>query len=133
MVSNACYATDEKRRAISEAGQSASYMPTLSLATRRGESRVEVCIKDNGSGMPPDIIDKIFNPFFTTKPTDKGTGLGLSICNDIVRQHGGAIRVDSEPGQFTEMIVELPLTPPLPTAVEEPQAEPRLASPGTRC
>ena len=124
MVSNACYATDEKRRAITEAGQSAGYMPTLSLATRRGESRVEVCIKDNGNGMPPDIVDKIFNPFFTTKPTDKGTGLGLAICSDIVRQHGGAIHVDSEPGQFTEMIVELPLTPPLPATVEEPQAEP---------
>ena len=124
MVSNACYATDEKRRAITEAGQSAGYMPTLSLATRRGESRVEVCIKDNGNGMPPDIVDKIFNPFFTTKPTDKGTGLGLAICSDIVRQHGGAIHVESEPGQFTEMIVELPLTPPLPATVEEPQAEP---------
>ena len=124
MVSNACYATDEKRRAITAAGQSAGYMPTLSLATRRGESRVEVCIKDNGNGMPPDIVDKIFNPFFTTKPTDKGTGLGLAICSDIVRQHGGAIHVESEPGQFTEMIVELPLTPPLPATVEEPQAEP---------
>ena len=110
MVSNACYATGEKRRAASETGQSNGYMPTLWLATRRGKDQAEISIKDNGSGIPPQVVDRIFNPFFTTKPTDKGTGLGLSICNDIVRQHGGAIRVDSQPGQHTEMIVELPIT-----------------------
>ena len=108
MVSNACYATNEKRRATAETGQGNGYMPTLWLATRRGKDQAEISIKDNGSGIPPHVVDRIFNPFFTTKPTDKGTGLGLSICNDIVRQHGGAIRVDSEPGQHTEMIVELP-------------------------
>ena len=107
MVSNACYATDEKRRSNEDSG---SYMPTLSLTTRRMEERCEIGIKDNGSGMPPEVIEKIFNPFFTTKPTDKGTGLGLSLCNDIVRQHGGSIRVDSAPGEFTLMTVELPLT-----------------------
>ena len=63
-------------------------------------------------GMPPDVIDKIFNPFFTTKPTDQGTGLGLAISSDIVRQHGGTISVESEPGQFTEMSIVLPLEPP---------------------
>ena len=63
-------------------------------------------------GMPDDIVDKIFNPFFTTKPTDQGTGLGLAISSDIVRQHGGNIRVESEPGEGTEMIIELPLEPP---------------------
>jgi signal transduction histidine kinase len=68
--------------------------------------------------MPPDVIEKIFNPFFTTKPTDQGTGLGLAISNDIVRRHGGAIRVTSEPGEFTEMIVELPLVAPTATAPE---------------
>ncbi len=109
MVSNACYATDEKRRAGAETGQGNGYMPTLWLATRRGKDQAEISIKDNGSGIPPQVVDRIFNPFFTTKPTDKGTGLGLSICNDIVRQHGGAIRVDSEPGQHTKMIVELPI------------------------
>ena len=109
MVSNACYATDEKRRAGAETGQGNGYMPTLWLATRRGKDQAEIRIKDNGSGIPPQVVDRISNPFFTTKPTDKGTGLGLSICNDIVRQHGGAIRVDSEPGQHTKMIVELPI------------------------
>ena len=113
MVGNACYATDEKRRALqAEAQDDESYMPTLWVSTRKEDERVEIRIKDNGSGMPPDVIDKIFNPFFTTKPTDKGTGLGLAISNDIVRQHGGSIRVDSEAGQYTEMIIELPLVAP---------------------
>ena len=111
MVSNACYATDEKRRSGADA-DGERYFPTLWLATRRGDEHIEVGIKDNGMGMPDEIIDKIFNPFFTTKPTDQGTGLGLAISSDIVRQHGGNIRVESEPGEGTEMIIELPLEPP---------------------
>ena len=105
MVGNACYATDEKRRT----GGDSSYVPTLWLITRRTDEHVEVRVKDNGNGIPPEIADRIFNPFFTTKPTDKGTGLGLAISSDIVRQHGGAIRVESEPGEFTEMIIQIPL------------------------
>ena len=108
MVSNACYATDEKRREAKESGKT-GYMPTLSLATAREDDRIEVRIRDNGNGIPPEVVDKIFNPFFTTKPTDQGTGLGLALSNDIVREHGGTIRVASEPGEYTEMIVELPL------------------------
>ena len=111
MVSNACYATDEKRREGMEAGKT-GYMPTLVLATKRAEDHVEVRIRDNGNGIPQDAIDKIFNPFFTTKPTNKGTGLGLAMSNDIVRKHGGTIHVESEQGVFTQMIVELPLVPP---------------------
>ena len=109
MVGNACDATDEKRRAAQEAGAAAGYMPTLLLSTRRGEDHVEVRIRDNGSGMPPEVVEKIFNPFFTTKPTDRGTGLGLAISRDIVQKHGGSIRVESAPGEFTEMVVRLPL------------------------
>ena len=108
MVGNACDATDEKRRAALEAGDDASYAPTLWLITRRGDDHVEIRIRDNGNGIPPKIADRIFNPFFTTKPTDRGTGLGLAISSDIVRQHGGDIRVESEPGEFTEMIVRIP-------------------------
>ena len=108
MVSNACYATDEKRREAKESGKT-GYMPTLSLATAREDDRIEVRIRDNGNGIPAEVVDKIFNPFFTTKPTDQGTGLGLALSNDIVREHGGTIRVTSEPGEYTEMIVELPL------------------------
>ncbi len=112
MVGNACHATDEKRRAAAtDASGGERYDPTLTLITRRMEDRIEVGIRDNGGGIPPDVIDKIFNPFFTTKPTDQGTGLGLALSNDIVREHGGTIRVETEPGAFTEMIVELPLVP----------------------
>ncbi|MDE2955198.1 MAG: ATP-binding protein, partial [Gemmatimonadota bacterium] len=117
MVGNACYATDEKRRAI-EADNGETFFPTLSLSTRRLDDRIEVSIRDNGNGIPPEVVDKIFNPFFTTKPTDKGTGLGLALSNDIVREHGGNIRVVSEPGEFTEMIVELPLVPSAVTTEE---------------
>ena len=109
MVSNACDATDEKRRAAQEAGTAADYMPTLELFTRRAEEHVEVRVRDNGSGMPPEVMEKIFNPFFTTKPTNRGTGLGLAITRDIVQKHGGTIQVESEAGEFTEMIVQLPL------------------------
>lgn len=112
MVSNACYATDEKRRELVETSGENGYMPTLVLTTRRKDEHVEIRIRDNGSGMPSEIIEQIFNPFFTTKPTGQGTGLGLSICNDIVREHGGTIAVESEAGEFTEMVIDLPLEAP---------------------
>ncbi len=108
MVSNACYATDEKRKAAAGNGGE-PYSPTLWLTTQRKDDRMEVRIRDNGIGIPPDAVEKIFNPFFTTKPTDKGTGLGLALSSDIVRRHGGLIRVETEPGEFTEMIVDLPV------------------------
>ena len=112
MVGNACYATDDKRRAIEEAGGNRGddrFFPTLWIATKQLGEGVEVRIKDNGSGMPPEVVEKIFNPFFTTKPTGQGTGLGLALSNDIIREHGGSIRVETEPGEFTEMIIYLPL------------------------
>ena len=115
MVGNACYATDEKRKA----GEVDGYEPTISLKTRRGEEKIEIRIRDNGSGMPPHVVEKIFNPFFTTKPTGEGTGLGLAMSSDIVREHGGTIQVETEPGEFTEMIIELPLEPPLKQAEED--------------
>ncbi len=111
MVSNSCYATNEKRVNLLENG--VSYAPELRLTTRRLDESIEISIRDNGDGMPEDVIEKIFNPFFTTKPTDQGTGLGLAISSDIVRAHGGLIRVNSEPGQFTDMLVELPLVRPV--------------------
>ena len=110
MVSNACYATEQRRRASLEEG--VPFEPTLWLSTLRKEDGVEIRIRDNGTGMPPEVVEKMFNPFFTTKPTDQGTGLGLAISNDIVRRHGGAIRVETEPGEGTTMIVALPLERP---------------------
>ena len=111
MVTNAGHATNDRYRAETAAGNE-DFQPTLWLRTARSNDHVEVRIRDNGTGMPPDVIEKIFNPFFTTKPTNQGTGLGLSISSDIVRRHGGSIAVESEPGSFTEMIVTLPMEAP---------------------
>ena len=122
MVSNACYAVDEKRKQREAAGDR-HYMPEVVLKTTRTDESVEVRIRDNGSGIPQEAIEKIFNPFFTTKPTDKGTGLGLAISNDIVRQHGGTISVTSEAGEFTEMLVNLPFRYPVVTAEHEDDAD----------
>ena len=107
LVSNACYATDQRRRAKEEAGE--RFMPEMRLSTHLREDRVEARVWDNGGGIPQEHIEKIFNPFFTTKPTDQGTGLGLALSSDIARQHGGLIRVETDPGESTTMIVELPL------------------------
>ena len=120
MVTNACYATHEKRMALKETDPDAvklkeggaDYEPLLRLATRSLDENVEVRIRDNGSGIPDELVEKIFHPFFTTKPTDQGTGLGLALSSDIIRQHGGSIRVETEAGEFTEMIIELPKSAP---------------------
>ncbi|MCK1305852.1 MULTISPECIES: GAF domain-containing protein [unclassified Bradyrhizobium] len=88
---------------------SADFEPLITARTRASEDQVEIRIRDNGTGIPPEVKEKIFNPFFTTKPAGEGTGLGLSIAHDIiVKQHGGRIEVTSEPQQFTEFVVFLP-------------------------
>ena len=106
LVGNACSAVDEKRRMAEEA--SVPYTPTLRLSTERTGGEMVVRIRDNGTGIPDDAMDKIFNPFYTTKPSGTGVGLGLSFCNDVVRQYGGSITAESEPGEFTEMTIRLP-------------------------
>ena len=106
LVGNACSAVDEKRRAAEEG--SVPYTPTLRLSTERTGGEMVVRIRDNGTGIPDDAMDKIFNPFYTTKPSGTGVGLGLSFCNDVVRQYGGSITAESEPGEFTEMTIRLP-------------------------
>ena len=124
MVSNACYATDHKRREVeSSATDDARYWPQLLLITQRKDDNIEIHINDNGSGIPDEVVDKIFNPFFTTKPTNEGTGLGLAMCSDIIRRHGGSINVNTEPGEFTDMIISLPLTPPADVLEEREEAE----------
>ncbi|MCY4424111.1 MAG: ATP-binding protein [Acidimicrobiaceae bacterium] len=115
MVTNAGHATKERHLSEMAAGNEA-FQPTIWLKTVRSDDHVEVRVRDNGTGMPPDVVEKIFNPFFTTKPTDQGTGLGLSISSDIVRRHGGSIQVESEPGEFTEMIITLPMEAPAEAA-----------------
>jgi signal transduction histidine kinase len=105
LISNGFYAT--VKRAALEAGN--GYAPTLAAATRDLGDRVEIRIRDNGVGIPPDVRERIFNPFFTTKPPGEGTGLGLSLSHDIiVKQHAGAIEVETEPGRFTEFRIVLP-------------------------
>jgi two-component system NtrC family sensor kinase len=86
-----------------------AHEPTLVASTKSLGNHVEIRIRDNGTGIPPDVKEKMFNPFFTTKAAGEGTGLGLSICHDIiVKQHGGSIEVDTQPGEFTEIRVILP-------------------------
>jgi signal transduction histidine kinase len=88
-----------------------AHEPTLVASTKSLGNHVEIRIRDNGTGIPPEIKEKMFNPFFTTKPAGEDTGLGLSISHDIiVKQHGGSIEVDTQPGEFTEITVILPRT-----------------------
>jgi signal transduction histidine kinase len=104
LVSNGFYAAT-KRKETGEEG----FEPTLSATTKNLGSKVEIRIRDNGTGIPLEVKEKMFNPFFTTKPAGEGTGLGLSMSHDIVvKQHGGKIDVDTEPGAFTEFIITLP-------------------------
>jgi signal transduction histidine kinase len=102
LIGNGFYAANKRSREIGSS-------PTLKVTTRDLGTAVEVRVRDNGTGIAPEHRDKLFQPFFTTKPTGEGTGLGLSISYDIVKQqHGGSIEVESEPGAFTEFIVRLP-------------------------
>ena len=105
LISNSFYATTQRK---AEA-KGSSYEPILTAATKNLGDSVEIRIRDNGTGIPPEVREKMFNPFFTTKPTGEGTGLGLSMTHDIiVKQHGGRIDVETEPGVFTEFIITLP-------------------------
>jgi two-component system NtrC family sensor kinase len=107
VIANGFYAAN-KRRAETNEGD---YEPTLAASTKGLGDRVEIRIRDNGTGIMPDVKEKIFEPFFTTKPTGEGTGLGLSISHDIiVKQHAGLIEVDTQPGEFTEIMIILPRT-----------------------
>ena len=105
LISNGFYAAT-KRKGEANGGD---YEPALAAATKNLGDRVEIRIRDNGTGIPPEVREKLFNPFFTTKPAGEGTGLGLSISHDIiVKQHGGSIEVDTQPGEYTEFTIVLP-------------------------
>ena len=107
LISNGFYAATKRKDQTGDNG----YEPTLAAATKNLGDRVEIRIRDNGTGIPPEVKDKMFNPFYTTKPAGEGTGLGLSISHDIiVKQHAGSIEVDTRPGEFTEFRIVLPRT-----------------------
>jgi two-component system, NtrC family, sensor kinase len=114
LFNNAFYAVAEKKKQHRE-----NYEPIVSVSTKKLDNKVEISVKDNGSGIPQNLIDKIFQPFFTTKPTGEGTGLGLSLSYDIIKAHGGELKVESKvdegnpdnfgKGEGTEFIIQLPI------------------------
>lgn len=104
IVNNACYATNQKSR---DAGE--DYRPSLEVATKAENGKALIRVRDNGPGIPNEVVEKVFNPFFTTKPTGEGTGLGMSLSYDIVvHGHQGELKVDTRPGEYTEFAISLP-------------------------
>jgi len=104
LITNAFYAVNEKKKSGIE-----GYEPTVSLSTKKENNKVLITVKDNGNGIPKKILDKIFQPFFTTKPTGQGTGLGLSLSYDIVKAHGGELKVETKEGEGSTFTIQLPL------------------------
>jgi two-component system, NtrC family, sensor kinase len=107
LFNNAFYAVHQKNASPSSAGQ--LYEPTVSVCTKRIDDKIEIKVKDNGVGIPQKVVEKIFQPFFTTKPTGQGTGLGLSLSYDIVKAHGGEIKVETKEGEGSEFVIQLSL------------------------
>ena len=105
LITNAFYVVDEKKKQIGD-----GYEPTVSVSTKKINEKIEIKVKDNGNGIPQKVLDKIFQPFFTTKPTGQGTGLGLSLSYDIVKAHGGEIKVETNEGEGTGFIIQLSAT-----------------------
>jgi two-component system NtrC family sensor kinase len=105
LFNNAFYVVIEKKKQVGE-----SYEPTISVSSKKLNDKVEIRVRDNGNGIPQKVVDKIFQPFFTTKPTGQGTGLGLSLSYDIIKAHGGEIRVESREGEGSEFIIQLSIT-----------------------
>jgi two-component system NtrC family sensor kinase len=117
LINNAFYAVNERKNLLNLAKQSGDtnltdldYKPTVSITTQlTADNHLEIAVKDNGSGIPEHIKDKIFQPFFTTKPTGQGTGLGLSLSYDIVKAHGGELKVSTQENEGTEFTIKLPI------------------------
>jgi len=102
LYNNAFYAVAEKKKQ-----QTGNYEPTVSVSTKKSGNQVSISVSDNGNGIPQKIVDKIFQPFFTTKPSGQGTGLGLSLSYDIIKAHGGEIKVSTKENEGSEFIIEL--------------------------
>ena len=105
LITNAFYAVNEKKKSNPN-----GYEPTVTVTTKKTGGKVEIIVKDNGTGIPQKALEKIFQPFFTTKPTGQGTGLGLSLSYDIVtKSHGGEIKVETRDGEYTCFSIILPV------------------------
>jgi signal transduction histidine kinase len=104
LINNAFYAVYEKKKQ-----EANGYEPAVAVSTKKKDDKVEIKIRDNGNGIPQKVLDKIFQPFFTTKPTGQGTGLGLSLSYDIVKAHGGELKVETKEGEGTAFSVLLPV------------------------
>ena len=104
LITNAFYAVTDKKRQLGE-----GYEPIVTVKTKKINDKVEIRVKDNGNGIPQKVLDKIFQPFFSTKPTGQGTGLGLSLSYDIIKAHGGELKVETKESEFAEFIIQLPL------------------------
>jgi signal transduction histidine kinase len=102
LINNAFYAVDEKKKQNKD-----GYEPTVIVTTKMNNDKVEIKVADNGNGIPQKVLDKIFQPFFTTKPTGQGTGLGLSLSYDIVKAHGGELKVETKEGEGSEFVIQL--------------------------
>ena len=108
LINNAFYATNEKQKAESSE-LNAEYKPLISVQTKKSNDKIEIIVSDNGNGIPQKVLDKIFQPFFTTKPTGEGTGLGLSLSYDIIKAHGGEIKVETKEGEGSKFVISLSL------------------------
>ena len=104
LITNAFYAVNEKKKR-----EATNYEPTVSINTTQSAKNILISVRDNGNGIPKNILDKIFQPFFTTKPTGQGTGLGLSLSYDIVKAHGGELKVETKEGEGSEFIIQIPV------------------------
>jgi signal transduction histidine kinase len=128
LITNAFYAVSEKsayakasadkssyakasadKSSYAKASADKDYEPTVSVSTKKTDNKILISVKDNGNGIPQNVLDKIFQPFFTTKPTGQGTGLGLSLSYDIIKAHGGELKVETKEGEGAGFIIELPI------------------------
>jgi signal transduction histidine kinase len=105
LITNAFYAVAEKKQQMPD-----GYEPTVTVSTQKIDGNIQISVKDNGNGIPAKSVDKIFQPFFTTKPTGQGTGLGLSLSYDIIKAHGGEIKVETEEGEGSTFIIQIPFS-----------------------
>ena len=107
LINNAFYAVNEQASNQQLRTNNQLYIPTVTVSSKKLSNQIEIRVKDNGNGIPDSIKEKIFQPFFTTKPTGQGTGLGLSLSYDIVKAHGGELKVETKDGEGSKFIIQL--------------------------